>query len=57
MVVNGYVYAEMEMFWESSHMLSAVVNGHLIQAGYETLGSYSYINVDGNQIAKKTRWY
>jgi hypothetical protein len=57
LVINGYVYAEMEMFWEPSHMLSANVNGHLIQVGFETLGSYSYINVDGNQIAKKIRWY
>ena len=53
LVINGYVYAEMEMLMEPSHMLSAVVNGHLIQAGYESAGSYSYINVDGVQVAKK----
>ena len=57
LVINGYVYAEMEMLMESSHMLSAVVNGHLIQAGYESAGSYSYINVDGVQVAKKMRFF
>jgi hypothetical protein len=57
LVINGYVYAEMEMLMEPSHMLSAVVNGHLIQAGYESAGSYSYINVDGIQVAKKMRFF
>ena len=57
LVINGYAYAEMEMLMEPSHMLSAVVNGHLIQAGYESAGSYSYINVDGVQVAKKMRFF
>jgi len=57
LVINGYVYAEMEMEVEANHMLSAVVNGHLIQAGYESAGSYSYINVDGVQVAKKMRFF
>jgi hypothetical protein len=56
LVINGYVYAEMEMEVEVNHMLSAVVNGHLIQAGTKHVGIYSYINVDGNQIARKIRW-
>ena len=57
LVVNNHVYAEMEMVIEPTHMLTAVVNGHLIQVGYESAGSYSYINVDGIQVAKKMRWF
>ena len=53
-VVNVKGLAEMEV--EANHMLSAVVNGHLIQAGTKHVGIYSYINVNGNQIAKKIRW-
>ena len=55
LVVNGYVYAEMELLMEPAHELSATVNGHLIQAGYN--GSMSYIRVDGKQVAQKVRWY
>ena len=57
LVINNYVYAEMEMVIEPSHILTAVLNGHMIQAGYESAGSYSYINVDGIQVAKKMRWF
>ena len=55
LVVNGYVYADVEMLIEPPHELSATVNGHFIQAGYS--GSFSYIMVDGTMIAKKVRWY
>ena len=57
LVINGYVYAEMEMPVDNSCKLSAVVNGHRIQAGSKHIGTCCYIDVDGNQIAKKIRWY
>lgn len=55
LVINGHVYAELEMLVEPAHELSAQFNGHLIQAGYD--GTSSYICIDGNQIVKKLRLY
>lgn len=54
LIVNGRVYAEFEVLVENAHTLSAVVNGHEIEAGFD--GKFTvFINVDGKQIAKKTR--
>lgn len=55
LVINGHVYAELEMLVEPAHELSAQFNGHLIQAGFD--GTSSYICVDGNQVVKKMRLY
>ena len=54
LVVDGYVYDEIEMLVETPHELTAVINGDIIQAGLAA-SSKSYINVNGNQIAKKIR--
>ena len=57
LVINGYVYAEVVMLMEPSHELTAVFNGHKITAGFKAANSSSYILVDGQQVAKKLRWY
>ena len=39
---------------EFAHNLSAVIDGHKIEAGYDE-DSYSYIIFDGKRIAEKRR--
>lgn len=55
LVINGYVYDEKEMLIEPSHELFAVFNGHRVVAGYNSFTAKSYILVDNQQIAEKTR--
>ena len=55
LVINGYVYAEVEMLIEPSHELTAVFNGHKVVAGFNSLTAKSYILVDDQQIAEKLR--
>ena len=55
LVINGYVYAEVEMLIEPSHGLSAVFNGHKVVAGFNSFTAKSYILVDDQQIAEKVR--
>lgn len=55
LVINGYVYAEVEMLIEPSHELTAVFNGHKIVAGFNSLTAKSYILVDDLKVAEKTR--
>lgn len=56
LVIDGYVYDEMELGIEPAHSLSARIDGKLYEVGYDGKSS-SYFNVDGTQKAKKTRWY
>ncbi len=53
LIVNGNVYDEYEALIESSHILTAVVNHHTVEAGFD--GVRSFISVDGERIAKKLR--
>lgn len=55
LVINGYVYAEVEMVIEPSHELTAVFNGHKVVAGFNSFTAKSYILVDDQQIAEKVR--
>ena len=55
LVINGYVYGELKLFVEGKHELSAVLNGHRIQAGFD--GRFSYICVDGELVTRKIRWF
>lgn len=56
LVIDGYVYAEVEMLVETAHELKANIDGHLVQAGFDGI-MHSYIKVDGAQVAKKIRLY
>ena len=56
LVINGKVYAEYTALIETAHTLRAQVNGHYVEAGHDG-AFHSYINLNGNQIAKKVRWY
>lgn len=56
LVIDGYVYADVEMLMETAHALTAQVDGHVFQAGFDGV-AHSYIRVDGVQVAKKMRWY
>ena len=55
LVINGNVYDEIEGIIEYPHSLKAWIDGHYILVGYD--GVRSYINVDGNNVAKKIRLY
>lgn len=54
LIVNGRVYAQYEVLFESAHTLEAVVGGHKIEAGYDGK-IMTFIYVDGKEIAKKKR--
>ena len=54
LIVNGYVYDEYEAIAEFAHTLSAEFNGHRIEAGFDGRAKV-FINLDGEEIAKKTR--
>ena len=54
LIINGRVYAEYEVLFETAHTLSATVGGHKIEAGYDGK-IMTFINVDDKEIAKKTR--
>ena len=55
LVVNGRVYDEKGGIIEFSHNLSAQIDGHLIEAGYDG-NETSYMNFDGKRIAQKRRY-
>lgn len=54
LIINGWIYAQVEMLIEPPHVLQAVVDGHLIEAGLDEF-PHSFIKVDGEIIAKKFR--
>lgn len=54
LVINGYVYDDIEMLIETPHELTATLNGDVIKAGIGN-NSISYIDVNGDRIAKKIR--
>ena len=53
LVIDGFVYDEIEMLVETPHQLNAVVGEHNISAGFA--GVHSFIAVDGEKVAKKLR--
>lgn len=55
LVIDGNVYDEMEALIEMPHTLTANIDGHTIQVGYD--GANSYLDVDGERVAKKFRLY
>ena len=56
LVIDGYVYADVEMLIETAHVLAAQLDGHVFQAGFDGV-AHSYIRVDGAQVARKLRLY
>lgn len=56
LVVNGFVYDEFTAVVEFSHKLCARVDGHKIEAGYDS-DSFSYILFDDQPVARKRRWF
>lgn len=56
LVIDGYVYADVEMLMETAHALNAQLDGHVFQAGFDGV-AHSYIRVDGVQVARKLRLY
>ncbi len=56
LVIDGYVYDEMEMLVEPAHVLSATVDGHNVTVGFDGVGT-SFIDVDEQRIAKKRRFW
>lgn len=54
LVIDGYVYDEIEMLIETPHVLTAKIDGDLIQAGLKE-PSLSFISVNGNIVSKKIR--
>ena len=54
LIVNDAVYDEKKGIIEHTHNLSAVVNSHRIDAGFDGM-SQSYIKLDGEQIASQLR--
>ena len=54
LVINGVVYDEKKGVIEFAHNLSAVVDGHTIEAGLSD-DSYSYIMFDGECLVNKQR--
>lgn len=55
LVIDGYVYDEYEAVVEVAHSLKAQIDSHSIEVGYD--GINSYLNVDGQRVAKKLRIY
>lgn len=54
LVIDGYVYDDVEMLIEFAHALNAKIDGHDIQVGFDG-ATHSYLRIDGVQIARKLR--
>lgn len=55
LVIDGYVYSDVEMLLEVPHELCARIDGHLFVAGMKS-NHMMYISVDGNVVKKKIRF-
>ena len=56
LVINGHVYDEYVAVAELPHVLSATLGGHRYEAGF-TFNNITYIDVDGQRVAKKLRLF
>lgn len=54
LVIDGYVYDEIEILIETAHALNAKIEGHTFQVGFDGM-AHSYLRVDGETVAKKLR--
>lgn len=55
LVINGTVYDDFQGVVEFEHSLTATLDGHEFEAGFDE-DSFSYIEFDGERIAQKRRW-
>ena len=56
LVIDGYIYDEVQMLFEKAHELSATKDGHIIAVGYDGQG-YSYLSIDGKVVAQVRRFF
>ncbi len=56
LVIDGYVYDDVEMLIEAAHALNARLDGHTFQVGFNG-SAQSYLRVDGQKIASKLRLF
>ena len=54
LVIDYYVYDDVEMLVENAHALKARIDGHDVEVGYDG-ASHSYLKVDGQLVTKKLR--
>lgn len=54
LVIDGYVYDEIEILIETAHALNAKIEGHAFQVGFDGI-AHSYLRIDGETVAKKLR--
>lgn len=54
LVINNYIYDEVQYVIEPAHTLTAILDGHKFEVGYDGRNS-SYFLVDGNEVEKKVR--
>ncbi len=54
LVIDGYVYDDIEMLVETPHELHAAIDGYSIAVGFDS-SNFSYISVNGQRMAKKLR--
>lgn len=55
LVIDGYIYSEVEMLFEKAHELSAVKDGHTIAVGLDD-HTCSYLSIDGTTIIRVRRF-
>ena len=55
LIIDGYVYNEVSMVLETRHILSAQLDGHIYEVGYD--GRYSFCAVDGTTVERKLRFF
>lgn len=56
LVIDGYVYDEVSMLFESTHNLTVTIDGHRYDAGFDGI-SHSYLKADGKFLDRKLRIY
>ena len=56
LVINDYIYDQIELLAEPAHSLSARIGGHEIVVGFDGAAN-CYCTVDGEQVAKKMRLF
>lgn len=56
LVIDNYIYNEVELLIEGAHELAAVIDGHTIAVGFDGK-LHSYIAIDGTVVTRKARLY